>query len=947
MAVERHFLGWDAPVVRKVRDYLIPLPPQGPVDLRNTLVLAPTRQAGRRLREALAVYCAEHDTYLMSPGIRTPFQLLRPDGDAATANPMEMSALWADLLRTTDLTQYPGLFPSGAPVRDFRWALQTGAMLQSLRDELAEHGESIHSLLASRSADLEERDRWEDLERLEALFVSQLDTRFGLVDPCFEMLRSASKPRLPDSVDRIVLACNPDPTPAALRALDALSTSTTIAVLVHAPDSLAGEFDRWGRPIPERWHTAIVEIPGTDIMLASAPSAQSGLALDVIEREVWLPQDIALGVPDTAITPYLESSLAERGIATYDPSGVPMARHPVVQLLHVYHDLLTSGSYAAFSNLVRNADILEYLYLAHGVSSRELLTQLDEFQNIHLPGSLCELSARLGSTREVDSGGSYPAFAVALSTLEKLLHGTQDDAPETRLRSFLRAVYSTRELRTGAPEDQEFRAVADRVDEALRLLSDGCLPSLNLSTHEVMEVLLLYLAGNRYTLERPPESVDLEGWLELPWNDAPLLIVTGMNDGSVPGRPANESFLPDSLRRQLGLRSEEDRLTRDIFLAHTLVESRRGAGRICFIAGKFGQQGEPLRPSRLLFRCSDEDLPGRAQRLFGAPDDTRPSVPSRISFRLDPSIPPSSDASIRVPDRLTATAFRDYLNCPFRFYLKRVLRMETLTDTKREMDALDFGTLVHDALARLAADAELRNCMDATMLRRFLHGCVDDWARARFGPNPPLHLTMQLDVARERLSAAARVQAEEASQGWEILMSEQSVDIAVGPTLVSGRIDRVDRHRQSGVIRILDYKTSDSAKPPAELHLGTVREDTRDYAQVEAAGRMRRWTDLQLPLYVRMVTPLVDANACIEAGYFNLPRDTDGARVDIWKELTGPLLSRADDCAAGVIADIQSRRFWPPATRVQFDEFESLLPADAVDCVDHETFIRFLERWST
>jgi len=246
MAVERHFLGWDAPVVRKVRDYLIPLPPQGPVDLRNTLVLAPTRQAGRRLREALAVYCAEHDTYLMSPGIRTPFQLLRPDGDAATANPMEMSALWADLLRTTDLTQYPGLFPSGAPVRDFRWALQTGAMLQSLRDELAEHGESIHSLLASRSADLEERDRWEDLERLEALFVSQLDTRFGLVDPCFEMLRSASKPRLPDSVDRIVLACNPDPTPAALRALDALSTSTTIAVLVHAPDSLAGEFDRWG-----------------------------------------------------------------------------------------------------------------------------------------------------------------------------------------------------------------------------------------------------------------------------------------------------------------------------------------------------------------------------------------------------------------------------------------------------------------------------------------------------------------------------------------------------------------------------------------------------------------------------------------------------------------------------------------------------------------------------
>jgi ATP-dependent helicase/nuclease subunit B len=179
-------------------------------------------------------------------------------------------------------------------------------------------------------------------------------------------------------------------------------------------------------------------------------------------------------------------------------------------------------------------------------------------------------------------------------------------------------------------------------------------------------------------------------------------------------------------------------------------------------------------------------------------------------------------------------------------------------------------------------------------------------------------------------------------------MSEQAAEIAVGSTLVNGRIDRVDRHRKSGMLRILDYKTSDSAKPPAELHLpGGAREDSRDYALVEVDGKVKRWADLQLPLYVRMLAPLVDANSCIEAGYFNLPRESDGARVDIWQELTGSLLSRADDCAEGVIADIQSRRFWPPATRVQYDEFESLFPADAVDCIDHEAFMRFLEGWRT
>ncbi len=168
MTITRHFLGWDAPAVRKVRDYLIPSTPEGPVDLRSTLVLVPTRHAGRRLREALTVYCAEHNTYLLAPALRTPFQLVRPASDDGMAYPVDVIAAWTHLLRSTDMRNFPGLFPSGAPAGDFHWALQTGSMLQTLRDELSEHGQSIRSVLADYSAELEEIDRWKDLERLEA-----------------------------------------------------------------------------------------------------------------------------------------------------------------------------------------------------------------------------------------------------------------------------------------------------------------------------------------------------------------------------------------------------------------------------------------------------------------------------------------------------------------------------------------------------------------------------------------------------------------------------------------------------------------------------------------------------------------------------------------------------------------------------------------------------------
>ena len=54
MPVERYFLGWDAPVTAKVREFLLPQQLSGPVDLGKDLIVVPTRQAGRRLREALA-----------------------------------------------------------------------------------------------------------------------------------------------------------------------------------------------------------------------------------------------------------------------------------------------------------------------------------------------------------------------------------------------------------------------------------------------------------------------------------------------------------------------------------------------------------------------------------------------------------------------------------------------------------------------------------------------------------------------------------------------------------------------------------------------------------------------------------------------------------------------------------------------------------------------------
>jgi ATP-dependent helicase/nuclease subunit B len=178
------------------------------------------------------------------------------------------------------------------------------------------------------------------------------------------------------------------------------------------------------------------------------------------------------------------------------------------------------------------------------------------------------------------------------------------------------------------------------------------------------------------------------------------MIVTGMNDGFVPDGHLSDVFLPDTLRKQLGLRCDADRLARDAYLMRGLIESHRDDGRVCFLVSKTGATRDPLKPSRLLFRCSDAELVQRARQLFGDPEDEQDSYPPTISFRLQANPPADIRADRLTPGRLSVTQFRDYLTCPFRFYLKVILGMEALDDEKVEMDALDFGSLVHEVLSQ-------------------------------------------------------------------------------------------------------------------------------------------------------------------------------------------------------------------------------------------------------
>jgi RecB family exonuclease len=241
------------------------------------------------------------------------------------------------------------------------------------------------------------------------------------------------------------------------------------------------------------------------------------------------------------------------------------------------------------------------------------------------------------------------------------------------------------------------------------------------------------------------------------------------------------------------------------------------------------------------------------------------------------------------------------LACPYRFYLRHVLKLDTLRDDADELDGAAFGLLAHEVLRRFGS-GPARDSTDPAEIRRVLDHELNQCVATEYGRHALPSVYVQIEQLRIRLHALAEHQAEWARRGWRIqhtevpgprhedaLLSVDGQDIRL-----TGRIDRIDVHRETGRHVILDYKTSDSPQSPEQVH-----------------RRGGHWTDLQLPLYRHLVRSLGIDGPC-ELGYVSLPKDIAEMEFQLaqWTETE---LREADEVAHEVVRRIRREEFWPPA----------------------------------
>jgi ATP-dependent helicase/nuclease subunit B len=720
----------------------------------------------------------------------------------------------------------------------------------------------------------------------------------------------------------VVLLSVVDPQPLAVTALESLSKEVPIDVVVFAPREEAIHFDRWGRPLADAWQKRVLDLPEFEqrVHLCVDPSDQARRIAQLIAAYKNPDNIVGLGVADAEVLTPLERALTERVVGVFNPEGRLRRGDQLEQLLMALGRLARDESFANVEFLARCPDLLFFLRdrLGASFSPAIFLSRLDDLRSTYLPPTL-------GCAQQ--QAANDPALAEIEALRKELIAG---EFPASAV-TVLSIIFANRRFDGSVVDDAALADASEAWMAVVQEITAAATEFSGLSKPDWWDVALRLYAETRYYDEKPDAAVELQGWLELPWEDAPHLIIAGINEGRVPESVSGDPFLPESLRQRLGLKTNAARFARDAYLLQALARSRAGEGKIDLFLGKTSVSGDPLRPSRLLFQCADEVLADRVSFLFKPVEQVRTAPAWRRAWKLVPrrSNPPS---------QVAVTGFRQWLECPLRFYFSRVLRMKAVDPAKSEMDVLDFGTLCHLALEAMAQEPALRDCQDASELRQFLVGRLDLEVRRKYGDELTLPLLVQVEAARQRLSRAAEIQATTRAEGWVLMEAETPFEIEVGGLRVVGKIDRIDRHEASGDWRVVDYKTSDLAVDPETAHWRGMRrndENAPEFARFIWSGRELVWKDLQLPLYRQAVrTRAVGAN--LYSGYFNLPKATSAGSLRIWNDYTSELDEAAWRCSVGVANSIRAGIFWPPNERLRpdFDLFAPLFHHGVADSIE-------------
>ncbi len=909
------------------------------LDLAGYLLVLPTHRSTERLLQLLVREATGRGLTLIPPQIITVGQL--PEclyvAEKQLANDLAQQLAWSQALAQAPDEELRCL-TGRSEVEDLQDWQPLATLISRLHTRLANDIWSFRSVAREVKKDpgflKEEADRWDALNAMQQRYYTILHgvdlwDRQAARNYAAAGLLKADEIRC-QTDKQIVLIGAADLNRSVSEMVRQVATAdpTQVHVLVAAEPSMSDRFDQFGSLITQRWLDAEVELSDDQILIVDQPGDQADAAahyLAHLKHDV-ATDEVTVGVPDPSVVPQIERSLNAIGVTHRNLAGRPLAETAPVLLMLAARDYLEHQSYAEFAALVRHPDM--FGWLSDQLEQDDWLLDLDQYQNVYLPdrvplrqsqpfGDPAKLAVDFDSTDAGDRKRAQRRGQVAetLNRIHRLVAEllTPLAGPERPIAAWtddwsavLLAIYGQRKLNTQEFEDRQIVQACDAIYTALG--NQRQVPEAFGTRTDARQALdwAIQAASDARVVPPPiPAAVELAGWLDLTLDDAPVMVITSMNDEHVPSSEIGHQFLPNELCKHLGILDNDRRYARDIY-ALTVIQAVRN--NLLLIAGRRNEAGDPRKPSRLFFATDAQTAARRAKAFFaydGVPrshlwltDQPKSKLPVNQQFQIPKPV-------VTKPlTKLSVTKFRDYLKCPFRFYLNHVLKLDAVTDDWSELSGGTFGDLCHNVLEDFGR-SDIRDSDDADRILEYWNDTLDTLVAKQFSGSRMPSVRIQVEQIRLRLEQFAPLQSARRRDGWQIVSTEEMLEhefmVDGKPFIIRGKIDRVDQHESTGQIAVWDYKSSDKGETADRKHF---------------AARKKEWKDLQLPLYRHLVKEVdVVAGADFSnliMGYILLPKKLEDVRFDPaeWDEQQ---LQTADDLAAQVIRQIRDNIYWPPA----------------------------------
>ena len=838
----------------------------GAASLAHLLVVVPTAESGRRLRHALA---RRFPVGVVPPLVRTPAHLV-------DLSAPDIASRADELLAFREARDGKGGFDVAAELADIRRILGANAL------SFADVARQVGSILNGELADVEV-ERWQKLADLESRYLAALARR-GKRDRIAVLKDALAKPVEFPGVEAAVVACVLDPIPVMNRVLDESGLPVTELV----PDiSSAPELSR-----------SQIAVSGT----ASSEAAKIAALFASVKDDEALPS-LCLADPETF--PEVQGALRARGLKVHNPSATPLSTSSLGHLARQLAALARTSSYSVFSAFVRGGDVRRWLKAELDLDDAKLtaaIVDLDNRQQQLIPAEVDDIAPKTEHT------------------LRAIFEFVKVQLRKRGMRQMLASIFATLALDDRDERSREFAAAA----EAVNGLIDECFAK-DVPRELALELFERRLGEATYELEPDEgETILTDGWLELPFLDVDEVVVSGFAEGRVPESVVGHAFLPDSLRRGLGLADNASRAARDRTILAMALACRRPEAVTLFFHTVDGK-GDVLKPSRLLFDCGDDaEFVRRVAWLYAARAGTGETPPADLPARWKINLPvPPEHKDL---NKTSPSSLDQYLHCPFTYFLRKTFG-ESEDYRAEELDASEFGNLAHNALEAWGSGA-LKDSTDADAIAAELEEKVDALLAERFGLEIPAIVALQGESVKRRLRRFAALQAARAAEGWRVMATERKMKVVYGHTTVAGRCDRIDFKAQTGEWCVVDYKTWDSKDRAVAF------EQPKDK---ETGKTIRVWKSLQLPLYCAMLDADPDFPEAkrehITASYCILAKTA--ADTCYSESFSGADVPDAEAKVKELIAGIERGIFWPAATEPEwkwdFADWIFNSPAESVD----------------